>query len=75
MEDEYLRLLKKFYPFDRDSSRLLEEDKAPNLVKKILADIREEKGLTYVGAYEALEIVYKFLKQESNFVSVKQDRQ
>lgn len=74
MEDEYVRLLRKFYPFDGELE-VLKEDKAPKLVKKILADIREEKGLTYVGAYEALEIVYKFLKQESNFVSVKQDRQ
>ena len=70
--EEYIKTLKKFNPF-RDSGIIptpLTESELPPLVRKILSDIREEKGLTYVDAYGVLECTYDFLKQESNFVTI-----
>jgi hypothetical protein len=73
MIDEYRCILKKFYPFDGslEFPEIIEEEELPELAKEILEDIRRQKRLTYVDAYAALEIVYKFLKQESNFVPIK----
>ena len=41
----------------------------PPVVERILNVLKKEEGLTYVGAYAALEIAYKRLLLESNFVS------
>ncbi|WP_306667225.1 hypothetical protein [Phascolarctobacterium faecium] len=40
------------------------------VAQRIIDAIKKEKGLTYVGAYAALELVYNYLKFESNFVSL-----
>ena len=73
MENKYIKVLKKFNPFHdvRDFDTEIGEEDLPPLVKSILQDIRKEKGLTYVDAYAALEVVYKVLQRESNFVSVR----
>lgn len=73
MENKYLKILKKFNPFldAKDFESEIGEEELPPLVKNILQDVRKEKELTYVDAYAALEIVYKVLRRESNFVSIK----
>lgn len=75
MENQYIKILKKFNPFYAagDFESEIGEEALPLLVKNILKDIRQEKGLTYVDAYVALEIVFKVLQRESNFVSVDGD--
>lgn len=73
MNNQYLKILKKFNPFydSKDFDAETDEENLPPLVQNILRNIRQEKGLTYVDAYAALEVVYKVLQRESNFVSIK----
>lgn len=42
----------------------------PPVAKRIIDGIKKEEGLTYVGAYAALELVYNRLKFEANFVAL-----
>lgn len=48
----------------------MDMEKAPGIVKKLIEILKKEEGLTYVGAYAALEITYEILMYESNFVSL-----
>lgn len=74
MRKEYEDVLTKFNPFEPlnqfGEPIVRAEDELPDLVKRLLIEIRKEKGLTYVSAYAALEITYKLLKRESNFVQL-----
>ena len=40
------------------------------VAKRIIDEIKKEEGLTYVGAYAALELVYNRLKFEANFIAL-----
>lgn len=55
-----------------DLMRQIQNNKKPltPLAKRILGVIKEEKELTYAEAYAALDLVGKWLRLESNFVSV-----
>ena len=55
-----------------DLARMVIENQKPltPLAEKILTAIKEEKELTYVEAYAALELVRKRLELESKFVFV-----
>ena len=75
MENPYTKILKTFNPFIDDLGNEINEDELPPLVQNILRDIRQEKKLTYVDAYAALEVVYKFLRRESTFASIGNNRQ
>lgn len=47
----------------------------PQVAKRIIDEIKKEEGLTYVGAYAALELVYNRLKFEANFVALPKGNQ
>lgn len=57
------------YSEDVDLSEIYGE-KAPAIAKKLLEVLKMEKGLTYAEANASLQIVYKRLKFESNFVKI-----
>nr|DAT78879.1 MAG TPA: hypothetical protein [Caudoviricetes sp.] len=67
---EMLRSLEKFNMAGCEKdSKLYTLLNMPPVVERILNVLKKEEGLTYVGAYAALEIAYKRLLLESNFVS------
>lgn len=75
MENQYIKILKMFNPFIDGLDNEINENELPPLVQNILHDIRQEKKLTYVDAYAALELTYKILRRESTFASIGNNRQ
>lgn len=54
-------------------ARAVSENQKPltPLAKKIMEDIKNSQGITYVEAYAALDMVAKRLKLESNFIQIR----
>ena len=73
MNDKKLAALLEQYKIPETVRRNLEvqpeQRELPDVVKRVLREIRKEKGLTYARAYTVLEIAYNQLAYEAQFIS------